>query len=104
MPGEEVSLSRERQRTDRQTESKTERARARGRVFLTARVCLDVLHSAPLPQAEGVERGMSLQEGDKLTMKSRGRSRGWLSATRERDRERERERERDRERVVGESF
>lgn len=31
------------------------------------------------------ERGMSLPERDKLTMKSRGRSRGWLSARRERE-------------------
>lgn len=32
------------------------------------------------------ERGMSLQEGDNLTMKSKGRSRGWLSVRRERER------------------
>lgn len=33
---------------NRQTESKTERRAKRERVFLTAQVCLDVLHSAPL--------------------------------------------------------
>lgn len=37
--------------------------------------------AAPPQLREG--RGMSLQEGDKLTMKSRGRNRGWLSARRE---------------------
>lgn len=40
------------------------------------------LCSSPQLKEEG---GMSLQERDKLTMKSRGRGRGWLSARRERE-------------------
>lgn len=74
---------------NRQTESKTERDRDRERLFLTAQVCLDVLYSAPLHSWKRDE-GWRFQERNKLTMKSRGRSRGWLSATKER--------------VVGEEF
>lgn len=90
MLGGEVSISQKRQscKTNRQIESKAEREREsegegmsfpdRPSLFGCALLCSTVQLKE--------ERGTSLQEGDKLTMESRGRSRGWLSARREQQR------------------
>lgn len=69
---------------NRQTESKTERDRQRKRKTFPDSPSLFGCALLCSPPQLKEERGMRFQERNKLTMKSRGRSRGWLSATKER--------------------
>ena len=75
-------------RAAKQTDRQNQRRRETEGEIGTCRDSPSLLGCALLcsPPKLKEERGMRLQEKNKLTMKRRGRSRGWLSVRRERER------------------